>query len=227
MTNVATGTPAVQASKDVQLHDAVVGVVSRLQRGVTATGSENPRAIAALARLRGGLLSPPGALPEIWSDTVGALPPSLHGGESSAGAEPSVYETAAHAAVCLYAVHQQSRSEPMHLTGAGLGGSVRELRVRAGTSRELTDAVHRRFLALATATTLAETLHHLRSHVTQLRAARIPLDYGRLAVDLRRLQYRQTAPRVRLAWGRELYRVCPAEPGAAVTSPTTTLEGTI
>ena len=38
-----------------------------------------------------------------------------------------------------------------------------------------------------------------------LRREKIPLDYPQLAVDLYRLQFVESAPNVRLQWGRELY----------------------
>ncbi len=40
-----------------------------------------------------------------------------------------------------------------------------------------------------------------------LRREKIPLDYPQLAVDLYRLQFVESAPNVRLQWGRELYTI--------------------
>ncbi len=47
----------------------------------------------------------------------------------------------------------------------------------------------------------------MRGLITQFRAEEIPLEYGQLAQDLRRLQNPRTAPGVRLQWGRDYHRV--------------------
>src|SRR5687767_6059820 len=81
-----------------------------------------PAARADMARLRRGLGKPVGDLPEIWELTVGAVPAGLAG-----GARPSSAEHAAHAALTLYATHQQSSSTPMHVPAVSFGRAVGQL----------------------------------------------------------------------------------------------------
>lgn len=195
--------PTTVPSRDALLSDAVARTVAGLQRqylaGVPAAG-------AALAVLRRAIGREPGSVPAAWQLTVGMLPASVLGG----GDEPSPSEWAAHVAVTLYALHQQSQSAGMHRPGPDLGAAVRDLRrVRHADTGDV-DPVLRRFQALATATSADEVQHHLRGLITLLRGAGIPLDYGRLAVDLRRLQSPRAADGVRLSWARSLYQPGPA-----------------
>lgn len=201
MTEPATlaATPAARRGYDDLLRTAVIGVVQPLQRLQLAGVAT---AAARLARLRRALTSAPGSVPEAWADTVGALPRELVG----RGDAPSAYEWATHAAVCLYAVHQQSQPVDMHVPRRNLGGAVLALQRSRSSGDEADPPVLRRFYALATATDFVETLQHLRGLVTLFRSERVGLDYGQLAVDLRRLQQPGTALGVRLAWGRALYR---------------------
>lgn len=180
----------------VELADAVGRTVADLQRRYRRG---EPAAAGRLARLRRAVGTPAGTVPEVWADTVGPLPERLLG----RGDAPSPSESACHAALTIYAVHQQSkRDRDMHVRGPSVGRAASALRGQDSA----TDSATRRFLALATASSLSETVHHLRGLVQQLRDDNIALDYGRLAEDLRRLQDPRTAPRVRLAWGRDFYR---------------------
>lgn len=203
--------PSVAASPDDRLRTGVLARVLSLQRAQLAGVAA---AAARLARLRRALTAAPGADPVVWDDTVGALPPQLLGH----GDDPSRYEQAAHTAICLYALHQQAQSEGMHVPGRGLGTAVQTLRRRRDEGEE-GGPVLRRFQILATAGSFAEVGHHLRGLVTLLRGERIGLDYGQLAVDLRRLQSPGTAGQVRLAWGRDLHRR--PVPAAATADPAT------
>lgn len=184
-------------SRDDELETAVAKTVSGLQSRI---GSEHrdPVAVARLARLRRAVTLPPGSVPEVWLDTIGCLPEDLLG----QGDAPSRYETAAHQAITLFAVHQQSTPAGMHRAGVSLGTATRQLVV--ATDRE--SAIRSRFQALATANSPNELLHHLRSMVTILRSEQIQLDYGKLAVDLRQLQTPGHGDRVRLRWGRDYHR---------------------
>lgn len=178
------------------LGSLVSGRIHELQRSYLAGESGG---VAALARLRRAVLHPIGADPDIWELTLAGVP--LPVGYRSD--EPSRTEIAAHAALTLYALHQQSRPLPMHQGGHGLGRAVRRLQLASGSEA----AVRRRFNALGTAATFPEVRHHARGLVLQLRAADIPLDYGLLADQLVWLQSSQGAQRVRLRWGRDFYRV--------------------
>jgi CRISPR system Cascade subunit CasB len=155
-----------------------------------------PEALATLARLRRGVGKDVGAVPDLWRYTLEGLP-----GPQPRGDAPTHGEQAVYTAMTLFAVHQQSRREEMHLPGQSLGTAVRHLRMRAVSA----EAVRRRFEALGTAETFTEVVHHARGLITQLRAHSIPLDYGMFAEDLVRLQA-GAASRVRLKWGRDFYR---------------------
>jgi CRISPR system Cascade subunit CasB len=163
----------------------------------------SPAAAATLAHLRRGLGKAPGEVPEIWDITLESIPRPGHGDV------PSPQEHAAHAALTLYALHQQSRTTPMHTRGRSLGMAVRALaRSQDATGdADREKAVRRRFDAVATATSFSETTHHLRGLISQLRAADIALDYGRLADDLERLQRPGGPKAVRLQWGRDYHRL--------------------
>ena len=211
----ATITPDVMASRavlspDDALDRAVASRVGSLQAAAIAGA---PSASARLARLRRAMTTEPGSDPDVWGDTLGMLPAELLG----KGDEPNHVERASHAAMSLFALHQQAQSGPMHKPGETLGRAVERLRAKTGESESDTGPTLRRFHVLATASSLEETLHHLRGMVTVLRGEHLPLDYGRLAVDLRRLQTPSSAPGVRLRWGRDLYRFS-ARPATAATS---------
>ena len=196
MTAPLTATTADRRdSPDTQLERFVSARVGSLQRGYLDRRADE---VGALARLRRAVTSAPGADPATWGETLSGMPEALLG----RGDEPSAHERAAHAAITVYAVHQQSQSTAMHRAGQSLGTAVRTLGQRTSAD----EAVRRRFQALGTATSLPETLHHLRGLVTHLRSKGIALDYGRLARDLRLLQRPATADGVRLAWGRDYYR---------------------
>ncbi|MCU1613185.1 MAG: hypothetical protein JWO98_725 [Frankiales bacterium] len=173
--------------------------------------------VSDLAALRRASTASPGSDPRVWELTVAGL--DVPSGTSD---EPTDEERAAHAALTLYAIHQQSQTASMHRAGYGLGRSVRAL-VLPDRSNE--NAVRRRFEALGSANTFAELMEHARGLVRQLRSADVPLDYGRLADDLAMLQDPAAAAGVRLRWGREYHRARQADAAgssaAARTDPST------
>lgn len=183
----------------VALEEFVVSKVGPLQAGYLASPPAST-AVATLARLRRAIAATPGSDPRVWQTTLGGMPEVLIGRKDT----PSRAEWAVHAAITLFAIHQQSRRLRMHQPGISIGRAVRRL---APPGSENEAALQRRFHALGTADTFTEVLHHARGLITQLRAADIPLDYGRFAVDLLRLQDPARANGVRLAWGRDYYRV--------------------
>jgi len=145
----------------------------------------------------------PGSYPATWALEFEGFPESLIGVTDS----PSWGERAAHLAFTLYAIHQQSQTEPMHQAGRehSFGSAVARL---SAEPREGSDAMPfgklpTRFAALGTASTFDEVGHYARQLVTQLRSAAIPLDYGRLARQLYQWQMPAGADAVRLQWGRE------------------------
>lgn len=172
--------------------------LGRLQGGYLSGASW---AKADLAQLRNIDPTRDDRLLMAWEATF-ADPPAEFVGR---GDDPSTSERVLVSTMHLYAVHQQSKTEPMHVNGVGLGTAIRRLSNPADAeSRE--KPVMRRYHALTTATELPEMLHHLRGLVSQMRAAGVALDYARLATDLFFLSHEKTRTRVRLAWARELVR---------------------
>jgi CRISPR system Cascade subunit CasB len=157
-------------------------------------------ASATLARLRAAAGKPAGSSYHVLDVTT--VPPHLLG-DYVRDDEPTDTEHAMHAALTLYATHQQSHHDAkMHQAGTGLGAAVGFL-AHASTNPE---TVRRRFAALGTARTFDEAVYHVRSLVYQLREKKIPLDYGLLADDLSAFQRSDGAERIRATWGREFYR---------------------
>ena len=152
------------------------------------------RARGELAALRKGVSRSPGELPEIWELTRVEVP-------DGAGDAPTWEEIAVHTAMTLYAVHQQSRTEPMFRPGIGLGSAAHDL---VGRDEENPSA-RARFNALVTSTTVAELRHHLRGFVSLLRARGFALDHAMLADDVLRFQQPGGARSVRLNWARQYY----------------------
>lgn len=171
--------------------------------------------VAMLAHLRANVGREPGADPRVWTLTVDGVPGDPHGDEAS----PE--ERAVHAALTLFAVHQQSRPVGMHQHGVGLGRAVARLdRVRGGSDSEHTSPVRRRFDAVVTSDGLGEVVQHLRGLVTLLRSEGIGLDYGMLADDLDQFQRPGGADVVRRRWARQLHHLDP-DAGAGTDAPPT------
>ena len=173
------------------------------------------RARGELAALRKGVSRSPGELPEIWELTE--VPPPEHAGDAPTGEEIAV-----HTAMTLYAVHQQSRTEPMFRPGIGLGSAAHDL---VGRDEENPSA-RARFNALVTSTTVAELRHHLRSFVSLLRARGIALDHAMLADDIVGFQRPGGAKKVRLAWARQYYSLPAETPPATDADPASNADST-
>ena len=173
------------------------------------------RARGELAALRKGVSRSPGELPEIWELTRVEVP-------DGAGDAPTWEEIAVHTAMTLYAVHQQSRTEPMFSPGVGLGSAAHDL---VGRDEENPSA-RARFNALVTSTTVAELRHHLRSFVSLLRARGIALDHAMLADDVLRFQQPGGAKKVRLAWARQYYSLPAETPSATDADPASNADST-
>ena len=164
-----------------------------------------PQRRAELAELRRGVGRQPGDLPALWGALLADMPEQLQGSDGPSAAEWAVYT-----ALTLFALHQQGEAGvSMNQPGRTLGGAVRQLAVSSvAAGQDWTESsVLRRFNALATADSMPEVSHHLRGMIQLLRREKIPLDYPQLAVDLYRLQFVESAPNVRLQWGRELYTI--------------------
>jgi CRISPR type I-E-associated protein CasB/Cse2 len=193
--------PATATGLFNTVQDVVGRKIAGLQQGYRANQSAQ---VAALARLRRGLGKQPGELLDILEFTTA---PELVGDWRSD--DPNHAEIAAHHCLTLFAMHQQSQSQPMHHSGQRLGKALRKLIGRDELKPE--NPVVRRFAMLGTADTLDEVVHHLRGLVQLLRANAIPLDYGLLARDLLAWQYPNGPARVRMGWGRDFYTFTAAE----------------
>ncbi|MFC3739526.1 type I-E CRISPR-associated protein Cse2/CasB [Paractinoplanes deccanensis] len=200
------GPPAAQARKQkgrtrrTELGGHVARTVGRLQARLLCDPPQ-PQAVSALARLRRAIGREPG-FDYTLEDYLYVPDEFLDARQTETAAD---VEYAVHDAVSLYALHQQSRREKMHIDGHGLGRAVAEL-VRASDGP---DGVRRRFAALGTASTYQESIYHLRGLITMLRGHQIPLDYGLLAEDLCTLRRPSDRQQVQAIWGREFFRSRP------------------
>jgi CRISPR system Cascade subunit CasB len=169
---------------------------------------------AALAKLRRGVGREPGTVAEVLPLTVNPDARSDQDG-------PTADERAIHAALTLYAVHQQSQDRRMHVPGTPFGAALGRIRFRDG---EENPGVVRRFQALGTAGGFTESMAHARALITLLRGVGVGFDYGRFATDLVQLQDPARAAGVRLRWGRDFYRTRPPAADGAATPTAATSE---
>lgn len=176
-----------------EIESIVRARVSALQNGYL---HDRSAAVAALACLRRGAGKPTGSVLEIVEHTHHEA--FVRGWEDDT---PSHAENAAHAALTLYAVHQQSQRRGMHATGRRFGSAVRKL----APELRADGPVARRFAAVGTADSFTELSHHLRGLVQLMRANQVAVDYGRLARDLWLWQLPGRADSVRLRWGRDFH----------------------
>lgn len=151
---------------------AVASVLSR-------TGDVSSQGRADLARLRLAVSQPFGRVPMADRVVVRALSSA---GFTVNGDKPTRAENAMRAALTLHAVHQQSKSKPMHSDGVGLGTAM--LRLAPHDRHQRRAAVVRRFEALVQSYSVDPLAYQLRQLVGQLRSEGIPLDYGQLFLDL-------------------------------------------
>ncbi|GAB3618007.1 type I-E CRISPR-associated protein Cse2/CasB [Okibacterium endophyticum] len=186
-----------------ELESHVADKVERIQKKyVNQDWNASRDAAASLAKLRRAVNMAPGSDPSVWRETLEGLPQQFQGPEDG----PSAEERAVHAAITLFALHQQSQTAfYAHKRRQSFGHAASALAKQVGE-----DPVLRRFQTLATATAFEETVHHARAMIGQFRAKKIPLDYGGFAVDLARLQSQASADGVRLKWGRDYYFRSPA-----------------
>jgi CRISPR system Cascade subunit CasB len=164
---------------------------------------DNSGGKAALANLRHGIGRKPGEIPELWGMIFEDMPEEL----DSKGGEASAAEWAIYTALTLYALHQQSNSQPMHCAGdSDKGKSIGTAAAALVHSEDDLDGVLKRMNIAVTSTTVSELAYRLRDIVQFLRNEAITLDYGRLAADLYDFHYPESAERVKLQWGRDFYR---------------------
>lgn len=187
----------------VALRSTVTQRIGRLQQGVLA---DDARAVATLARLRRADPANPGADPAIWELTLADLPDAL--APQTRSDAPTPAEAALHAALTLYAVHQQSQRVGVHEAGVPFGAAVGRLARARGEGDDLDEGVLKRLHQAILATEFSAKLMHLRALVQLMRAEDRPpaFDYGRFADDLMTLaDRRRDDTRVSVRWGRDLY----------------------
>ncbi|SDK37763.1 CRISPR system Cascade subunit CasB [Streptomyces indicus] len=170
--------------------------IARLQNAYLA---DHAAAVAALARLRRGAGKPPHLVPDLW----GLLDTSpLYEAEELKDRETELTraENAFHLALTLWALHQQSRGERMHLSGAAreLGAAVRQIK----GAEDPGGPIRKRFVRLGSSRTVEELADRLRELVSLLRRDSIPLDYAVLAQQVYRWQRPAARDAVRGSWGR-------------------------
>ncbi|GGV45294.1 hypothetical protein GCM10010293_53240 [Streptomyces griseoflavus] len=164
-------------------------------------------AVAALARLRRGAGREAGETPDLWNliDT-NALHTATAGTRPLGEQELVRAENALHAALTLWAFHQQSRGAPMHRRHTrerpgGLGAAVRRLMPADGVD----EPVRKRLVRAGTAPDLVSLTQRLRDIVALLRREDIPLDYALLAGQLYLWQWPDGPAAVRRRWGRSFH----------------------
>ncbi|HIV58285.1 MAG TPA: type I-E CRISPR-associated protein Cse2/CasB [Candidatus Stackebrandtia faecavium] len=154
---------------------------------------------AVLAQLRRAVISHGGQFGAVYQKTF--VPETYYRADKKLpDTEMTSAERAVHAAMTLYAVHQQSLYEPMHDNGGNRPGAAFALLRSEGMSEQ---AVRRRFDSLLMAGNFAELSQHLRTLVRLLRDSSISMDYGRLTRDLYEWQFDFAATGVRIQWSRD------------------------
>ncbi|MFF3432342.1 type I-E CRISPR-associated protein Cse2/CasB [Streptomyces sp. NPDC002602] len=168
---------------------------------------DNSQAVQALARLRRGVGRQATEMPDLWG-LVGMEQFYAAQAYRMDEAEALRAERAAHVAVTLWALHQQSnRTKRMHVSGgASLGAAAR--RLMPGNDSD--ESIRKRLTRAGTATSFDVLAQRLRELVVLLRTAEIPLDYGLLAEQLHQWQRPGGASLVRQAWGRTFHAFRPA-----------------
>lgn len=202
--DVATEATTPAPDVVVSTRDFVTRQVDRLQ-GEYLRPHPTSWSRATLAQLRRGVGKPVGELLDLLPLVVNPDAPRPR------GEEPTADEIAIYTALTLYAVHQQSQRTRMHVPRASFGTALGGLRYAGGTENP---GIVRRFQALGTASNLDELVYHARTLVTLLRSGDRGFDYGRFADDLVAFQDPRRRDFVRLAWGRDFYRVAAPSPAA-------------
>lgn len=193
-------TDAVDNAAKPNLTQSLFGTAARLQASYLGQRdrSEQAEARAFLAGLRRAAGRRAADEPMLLHSVLAALTPPLSAKEQGSGDAPTPSESAAFAALTLFAWHMQSATVPMHTEKRSLGTAMGLL-----MSKRSSQSLKPRFDALQLARTERSRLQHARSLISLLRTESIALDYGRFAGDLRSLggSRRQT---VLLQWGRDL-----------------------
>jgi CRISPR system Cascade subunit CasB len=209
-----TETTAMDDAPDDPLENFVHTQCASLWRGYQA---DRAKAVADLAQLRhtvpaNGMLHPVSW--EFFERTPGLPEQPFEEGD-----DPTRTELAAAAALAFFALHQQSRrTASMHRRGSKYGLGAAAYRAKRATTGS--DGIERRMQALLRSQRIGPILEQLRALIKILRDYEIPLDYARLATDLRGAQTPNGLRGVRVRWSRDFYR-----PGSKPTDDTDTTSG--
>ena len=195
------------ASRTTYVHDlkavghTVDERIRRLQAGYLRDHSD---AVATLAKIRRGA----GKAIEEVPDLVGlTIDHHFYDTFDVQDRRTPDAEDAVHEALTLYALHQQSKSEPMHRRGCEFGAAVRRLMPHG----EIDEPLRKRFVQAQKAIGGSTRPERLRGIVQLLRNAVLPLDYGLLADQLFDARTPAGAERVRRSWGRGFQAYRPNE----------------
>lgn len=184
------------------LYKAISAAVYRLASALNNEHSGSTSyARSTLSRLRRAAGTQPGEDPITWAVVMEELFADLPEYEIGRGDEPSAGEWAAFTAMTMFAFHQQSQKTSMHQKSRSIGHAVGELKVRSGSG-----SIKSRFDALQTAPTQKAMQYHLRSIISLLNSYDIPLDYGLLGLDLKKLANPKQRTGVIVRWGRDYVR---------------------
>ncbi|MGW1728530.1 type I-E CRISPR-associated protein Cse2/CasB [Streptomyces sp. NPDC002306] len=200
MTTTTTAAPSVR----MRVAELAAAQITGWQEGYL---NDRPKDVAALARLRRGAGRDAADLPDLWTlvDTA-PLHTRLEGVRPLSEDELVRAENALHAALTLWALHQQSRGARMHRSHAlkqpaGLGAAARRLMPPGA----IDEPVRKRLVRAGTAPDLTSLSQRLRDLIVLLRRADIPLDYGLLAGQLYAWQWPGGAGTIRREWGRSFH----------------------
>jgi CRISPR system Cascade subunit CasB len=138
----------------------------------------------ALAALRRGLASPPGAEPQMYRYIVPWLPAD----------PPPWVENAYYLVAALYASH------PLPGGSGNLGSSYAQARAREGDAT----AIERRFTALLAAHP-DDLPFFLRQSVSYLRSKEVPIEWSQLLRDVSNWGHPEYGERVRKEWARRFW----------------------
>lgn len=166
----------------------------------TRVHRQNPRSPQLarwLAEARRGAGKKPGTVPALW--------PLYREHRFQGDDFDDDFELQAdHVCMVLFAMHQQSETQPTHRPGVRFGSALRELR-NSDRFRDRSESLDARVYAAATATGIGELESHLRSVIALLKTENIGLDYDRLYRDLVQWLWPGGADGVRQRWGRDYY----------------------
>ena len=208
-----TETTTADDSPDDPLENFVHSQCARLWNGYQA---DRAKEVADLAQLR-YTVPTRGVLSQVSWEFF-ALKPGLPEQRYDAGDDPTPTELAAAAALAFYALHQHSRRTiSMHRRGRDHTLGAAAFRARRASD---TQGVDRRMQALLRSQSIDAILDQVRTLISLLRDDEIPLDYARLATDLRMAQSPNGLRAVRMRWSRDFYR-----PGGRPADDTDTTSG--